>query len=157
MFLYDFLSIFNKFESKSLILIMPLKKYFVYFLIFVLVAVIFICSVNCFKNRIFFSNYFFMKINVFVVNEKVQKVPIPILIVKSIEKNTMEGVQEHSHIFSYLFPCSAKVILVSFTSSISSEHSSTNLSINIFYICNFRSQNILQHHMIYHIHIHNYN
>ena len=65
----------------------------------------------------------------------------------------MQSVQEF-HLC--LFSSSAEVILVSFTSSTFSVHSETNLSTNFFYTHNFRSLNILQHDMIYHIHTHDY-
>ena len=61
------------------------------------------------------------------------------LIVKIIESNTMYSVQElHLCIFSFSVECnsiecnSVEVILASFTSSVISTHSSTNLSTNFF-------------------------
>ena len=72
---------------------------------------------------------------------------------KIIKNNTIYSVQElHLRLFS--FP--VEVILTNFTSLTASVHSSTSLSTNFFYICSFRNLNIHQHHMIYHIHIHNY-
>ena len=53
-------------------------------------------------------------------------------IVKVIENNTVQSVQEYLHLFSYLFSCSPKVIFVILTSSIFSLYSSTNLSTNFF-------------------------
>ena len=53
-----------------------------------------------------------------------KKLAIPMLIVKIIESNTMYGVQEDLHSFSY----SAKVIFAILSSSIFSVHSSTSLS-----------------------------
>ena len=68
------------------------------------------------------------------------------LIAKNIENNTMYSVQE-----LHLFLCSAI-----FTSSIFSVHSSVSLSTNFSCTYNFYYLDILQHHMIYHIHIHNH-
>ena len=53
------------------------------------------------------------------------------LIVKIIENNGMYSVQE-LHLFLCLFPSSAEVILASFTCSIFSVDSSTNLLTNFF-------------------------
>ena len=69
------------------------------------------------------------------------------LIVKIIENNTIYSVQE-LHLFLCLFSSSAEVILVSFTSSIFSVHSSTNLPTIFFYTYNFHSANSHQHHML---------
>ena len=78
------------------------------------------------------------------------------LIATIIENNIMYTVQEHLHTFSYSFSCSAKVISAILISEIFSGLTSTNLSTNFFCTYNLNSLNILQHHMIYRIHIHNY-
>ena len=54
-------------------------------------------------------------------------------IVKVIENNTVQSLQEYLHSFSYLFSCSPKVIFAIITSSIFSVHSSTNL-LTIFFL-----------------------
>ena len=69
---------------------------------------------------------FFIMVHVFVVNNK--RSNSNVFSVKIIENNAVQSVQEHLHITLQ----SAKVILVSFTSSIFSLHSSTNLWINLF-------------------------
>ena len=76
------------------------------------------------------------------------------LIVNVIENNTMYSVQE-LHLCLFL-PSLAEVILAGFTSSTCLVHSSTNLSTIFLIAYSFYSLNIDQHHMIYHIHIHNY-
>ena len=72
------------------------------------------------------------------------------LIVKSIENNTIYSVQElHLYLFSFL----DKVILASFTSSTVSAHSSTNLSTNIFLHLQFsQSKYSLTSHALSHSH-----
>ena len=64
---------------------------------------------------------FFIMVHVFVVNNKSSNSNV--FSVKITENNAVQSVQEHLHITLQ----SAKVILVSFTSSIFSQHSSTNL------------------------------
>ena len=64
---------------------------------------------------------FFIMVHVFVVNNKSSNSNV--FSVKITENNAVQSVQEHLHITLQ----SAKVILVSFTSSIFSLHSSTNL------------------------------
>ena len=64
---------------------------------------------------------FFIMVHVFVVNNKSSNSNV--FSVKITENNAVQSVQEHLHITLQ----SAKIILVSFTSSIFSLHSSTNL------------------------------
>ena len=75
------------------------------------------------------------------------------LIVKNVKSNAIYSMQE---LHLCLFLSSDAVILSNFTSSISLVHSSTNLSTNFFLHLQFHNLNIHQHHMIYHIHTHNY-
>ena len=74
-----------------------------------------------------------------------------ILIIKSTENNIIYTTQESHFLLSF----DEIISKVSFP-SIFSLHSSTNLSIIFFYTYNFYNLNILQYHMIYHIHNHNY-
>ena len=68
---------------------------------------------------------------------------------KNMTNNTMYTVRD-----SYTFLYSFKVTLVISFPSIFSLHSSTSLLINLF-LFKFYNLNILLHHMIYHIYIHN--
>ena len=73
------------------------------------------------------------------------------LIVKIIENNIMYSMQE-LHLSIFL----VKVTSAIFTSSIFSVHSSTDLSTIFSCTYDLHSPNTDQHHMIYHIHTHNY-
>ena len=77
-----------------------------------------------------------------------------ILIMRNMANNNMYIIQNF-FAFLHLFKVTLVISLESkFFSSILSLHSSTNLSINLFYTCRFYNRNILQHHMIYRVHIH---
>ena len=77
-----------------------------------------------------------------------------ILIMRNMANNNIYIIQNF-FAFLHLFKVTLVISLESkFFSSILSLHSSTNLSINFFYTCRFYNRNILQHHVIYRVHIH---
>ena len=79
------------------------------------------------------------------------------VIIKNTESNIIYTIQEPDVLLLSLDEIISKVSLESISfPSIFSLHSSTNLSVIFFYTYDFYNLNILQYHMIYHIHTHNY-
>ena len=81
-----------------------------------------------------------------------------------ISKNTASAYtyyeKYNKHFHDYTLPWLFKATLIILFPSLFSLNSSTNWPLNYqltsFYKYNFYNLNILQHHMIYHIHNHNY-